>query len=64
VSRHGSPATIAFASPPIKAGSEEAKCAVRASADAALGEFVIKVIGRPSKGADASNEFKIVIEKK
>jgi hypothetical protein len=32
--------------------------------DASLGDFTIKVTGHPTKGADATNEFKITVAEK
>jgi uncharacterized membrane protein len=52
------------ASPVIKHGDEEAKVTFKTTNDAALGDFTIKVTGRPSSGADASTEFKITVDKK
>jgi hypothetical protein len=52
------------ASPDIKAGQENAKVTLKAADDAALGDFTVKVIGHPKTGADASNEFKLTIDKK
>ena len=51
-------------SPDIKAGQEEAKVTLRAADDAALGDFTVRVTGHPRTGADATNEFKLTIEKK
>ena len=48
----------------IKHGETEAKVMLTAADDASLGDFTIKVTGHPTKGADASNEFKITVEKK
>jgi hypothetical protein len=48
----------------IKHGDEEAKFTVKASDDAAVGDFVIKVTGHPTKGDVAANEFKITVAKK
>lgn len=42
---------------------EEVKITVQAAADAALGDFTVKVIGHPTKGVDATNEIKVTIEK-
>ena len=50
--------------PTIKAGEEEAKVTIKASEKAALGDFTVKVVGHPGKGSDASNEFKLTVEKK
>lgn len=52
------------ASPDIKHGDTEAKLTIKAADDASLGDFTIKVTGHPTKGADASNEFKLTMEKK
>ena len=52
------------ASPTIKAGEEEAKVTIKAADDAALGDFTVKLTGHPGTGADASNEFKLTVEKK
>jgi hypothetical protein len=52
------------AAPEIKAGQEEAKVTLKAADDAAVGDFTVKVVGHPAKGADASNEFKLTVEKK
>jgi|SRR5579864_5718323 len=51
------------ASPGIKHGETEAKVTLKAAADAALGDFTIKVIGHPTKGGDATHEFKITVVK-
>ena len=56
--------TIDSANPVIKHGDTEAKLTFKAADDAALGEFTVKVTGHPTKGADASNDFKITVAKK
>jgi hypothetical protein len=56
--------TIDPANPLIKRSEEEAKVTIKADDDAALGDFTVKVIGQPTKGVDATNEFKITIDKK
>lgn len=56
--------TVEPASPVIKHGDKEAKLTLKAVDDAALGDFNIKVKGTPTKGPDASNEFKITVNKK
>lgn len=48
----------------IKAGDKEAKLTIKATDDAALGDFTIKVMGHPKKGEDATNDLKITIQKK
>jgi len=55
--------TVTPASPTISHSEEEVKITVQAAADAALGDFTVKVIGHPTKGVDATNEFKVTIEK-
>jgi len=52
------------AAPAIKAGDSDAKVRLKAADDAALGDFTVKVIGHPTKGADATNEFKLTVAKK
>jgi len=54
--------TVEPASPVIKNGETEADVMITASADAAVGDFMIKVNGSPAVGAEATNEFKISIE--
>jgi uncharacterized membrane protein len=56
--------SIEPAHPVIKHGETEAKLTIKATDDAAIGEFAIKVTGHPAKGADASNEFKITVDEK
>jgi len=48
----------------IKRGETEAKVTFKAEDDASLGEFGIKMTGHPTKGADASHEFKLNVAKK
>jgi len=55
--------TLDPASPVIKHGETETKVTLKARADASLGDFTIKVIGHPAKGADASHDFKITVAK-
>jgi uncharacterized membrane protein len=50
--------------PSIKAGDEDAKVTFKAADDAALGDFTVKITGHPGKGADASNDLKLTVEKK
>jgi hypothetical protein len=52
------------ASPTIKHGDTEAKITATAKADAAVGDFTVKVTGHPEKGSDATNELKLTIAKK
>jgi len=56
--------TIESASPIIKHGDTAAKVTLKATADASLGDFTVKVTGHPTKGPDATNEFKITVAKK
>jgi hypothetical protein len=56
--------TIDPASPVIKHGDSEAKFTVKATEDAAVGDFTIKVTGHPGTGPNASHEFKIAVSKK
>lgn len=56
--------TLASASPVIMHGSTEAKVTLKATDDASLGDFTVKVTGHPTKGGDATNEFKITVAKK
>lgn len=48
----------------IKNGEKEAKFILKAADDAALGDFAIKVTGHPTKGADATHDFKFAVAKK
>jgi uncharacterized membrane protein len=56
--------TLDSASPLIKHGDTEAKVTLKATDDAALGEFTVKVTGSPTEGADATRDFKITVAKK
>ncbi len=56
--------TLASANPVIMHGDTEAKVKVKATDDASLGDFTVKVTGHPTKGADATNELKITVAKK
>lgn len=56
--------TIEAVNPVIKHGDTEAKVTFKATDDAALGDFTVKVTGHPTKGANASHEFKISVAKK
>lgn len=56
--------TVTPANPTLPAGEEEVKLSVTAAADAALGDFTIKLTGTPSKGGkDAKNELKLTVAK-
>lgn len=50
--------------PVIKHGETEAKLTLKAADDAAVGDFTVKVTGRPTKGTDATSDLKITVEKK
>jgi uncharacterized membrane protein len=56
--------TVEPTSPVIKHGDTEAKLMLKSEVDAPLGEFTIKVTGHPTKGADASHDFKVNVAKK
>ena len=56
--------TLASANPVIMHGDTEAKVTLKATDDAALGDFTVKVTGHPTKGGDATNELKITVAKK
>ena len=56
--------TIQSASPIIKHGDTEAKATFKATDDASLGDFTVKVTGHPIKGPDATSEFKFTVTKK
>ena len=55
--------TLDPASLTIKHGETDTKVTLKAVANASLGDFTIKVIGHPTKGADATHEFKITVTK-
>lgn len=48
----------------IKHGDKDVKVNIQAAADAAAGNFTVKVIGHPSKGADATDDFKLTVDEK
>ncbi len=56
--------TIASANPIIKHGDKTAKVTLKATADASLGDFTVKVTGHPTKGPDSASELKITVAKK
>ena len=53
--------TIEPANPMIKHGETEVPLMITAKTDAALGDFTVKVNGKPATGATATTEFKISI---
>jgi len=55
--------TVDPASPVIKPGDSEAKLTLKGAADASVGDFTVKVTGRPTKGADATTELKLTVAK-
>jgi len=56
--------TIEPNNPTIMHGDKEVKVTVKASDTAAVGDFTIHVVGHPNTGADATNDFKITVDKK
>jgi len=56
--------TLNPASPVIRRGDKDTKITLAAADTASLGDFTLKVTGKPTKGADATNEFKISIATK
>lgn len=56
--------TLDSTSPMIKHGDTGAKVTLKATDDASLGEFTIKVTGHPGTGADATGELKVTVVKK
>ena len=55
--------TLEPVAPVINHGEKAVLITVTAANDAALGNFVIKVTGHPTKGADASSELKLTVVK-
>ena len=55
--------TIDQASAAIKHDQTEANLTLTATDTAALGDFEIKVVGHPTTGGDATNTFKITVDK-
>jgi hypothetical protein len=56
--------TLNPASPIIRHGDKYTKITLAAVDTASLGDFALKVTGKPTKCPDAKNEFKIIIAKK
>lgn len=56
--------TIEPGNPVIKHGDTDAKIVFKAGDEAPLGDFQIKVTGHPTKGSDATVEFKLSIAAK
>src|SRR5947199_275317 len=55
--------TVEPANPVVKQADTEAKVILKGTADAAVGDFTVKVTGHPTKGADASTELKVSVAK-
>ncbi len=53
--------TLEPVAPVINHGEKAVLITLTAANDAALGNFIIKAIGHPTKGADASSELKLAI---
>jgi len=56
--------TVEPVSPTIKHGDADAKITFKATDEAPLGSFNIKVVGHPANGADAQVDFKLAIAAK
>jgi len=56
--------TVEPTNPTIPHGDKDCKLTLQAASDAALGDFTIKVIGHPTKGADATTTMKLTIVEK
>lgn len=52
------------AHPDMKAGQDKVQVTLKAADTAALGDFTVKVVGHPASGPDATNEFKLTVDKK
>lgn len=48
----------------IKHSDKEAEVMIQAAPDAALGDFKIEVIGHPTQGLDAKNEFTVTVSER
>ncbi len=48
--------------PMIKHGDKETTVQIHAANDAALGDFIVKVTGRPATGAEATSELKLTVK--
>jgi hypothetical protein len=57
-------ATIDPASATIKHDEANAKVKVKVADDAALGDFKVRVIGKPASGTEATNDLKLTFAKK
>jgi hypothetical protein len=56
--------TLEPSTPVLKSDSVDAKFTVKANDDAVIGEYVVKVLGHPATGGDATNTFKLSVAKK
>jgi hypothetical protein len=56
--------TIEPANPMVLHSDKEASITIKASDTAAIGDFTVKVVGHPNTGVDATNEFKLTVDKK
>lgn len=56
--------TIEPATVTVKNGESDAKLLLKAADDAPIGDFVIKVMGQPTKGAPVTQDLKLNISKK
>ncbi len=56
--------TVEPATAVIKNGDTDAKLVLRAADDDALGDFAVRAKGHPTKGADATHEFKFTVARK
>jgi hypothetical protein len=56
--------TVEPVSPDIRHRATETKIVLAATDNASPGDFTVKLTGHPTKGADATNEFDITVEKK
>ena len=56
--------TIDPATPTIKKGEDQIEVSFKATDDAAINTFDIKVKGHPAKGDDSNNTIKLKVEKK
>jgi hypothetical protein len=56
--------TISPAKPVIARGTQEVKCTLTANDGVPPADFTVKVIGHPATGSDATNQFKLTVDKK
>lgn len=56
--------TVDPPAPIIKRGDQDVTLTFHAAADAGLGDFSVKLMGHPSKGPDATSDFKFTVVKK